>query len=619
MPRRFHKEDRAHRARFLYLLIGGITLLLVGRLGELQLAKGSFYRTRSQENRIRAEVLPSDRGRILDRNGVVLADDYPSSQLTLYPRHAIFQQYPDSLEQVLAAVGEVLDRTPDELRKRLASATESRPAILARQLSFEQVSLLEERHSRLPGITVEAVPVRRYPNGGLACHLLGYLGEVGPEDLNRDPETYHAGDLIGKTGIERQYETLLRGQDGEAYVEVDVRGRRTRMFTELPVKPAVPGEDVVLTIDAELQKEMEAALADIRIHGGKDGFDQKPAPASCAVAIDPRNGEILALASYPGYDPNMFVGGLSKEEYAQLQSPGHPQQNRVIQSTYPPGSTWKVLTSLAGLHADIVGYDTMLQPCWGRYKFGDRYFRCWNRGGHGPMNHTAALRQSCDVFYYQVGEQLEVRGLSDFARGLHVQEKTGIDLPGERAGLVPTPEWYKEKYGGFGKGVALNLSIGQGEILLSPLALARFYALVANGGTFVQPHMIREVRARDGRLVRAAEREDWTRGRADIPAADLDFVHSALEEVVMHARGTGKSARVGEIRIAGKTGTAENPGEDHALFACYAPADAPTLVVVVVAEHAGHGGSVAAPAARRVLQCYFERSGDFAASLEAQP
>ena len=619
MPRRFHKEDRAHRARFLYLLVGGIAVLLIARLAELQLAEGDFYRTRSQENRIRSEVLAADRGRILDRNGAVLADDYPSSQLSLYPQHAVFQQHPDSLEQVLGVIAEVLQRDPADLRRRLRGATESRPAVLARQLSFEQVSRLEERGARLPGVTIEAVPVRRYPNGELACHLLGYLGEVGPEDLARDPEVYRVGDLVGKTGIELQYESLLRGEDGEAYVEVDVRGRRTRMFTELPVRPAVPGEDVVLTIDAELQKEAEAALAAIRVHGGQDGNDTKPAPPSSVVAIDPRNGEVLALASYPGYDPNIFVGGLSEEEYARLQAPGHPQQNRAIQSTYPPGSTWKPLTSLAAIAKGIVGYDSVLQPCRGRYRFGDRYFRCWSPGGHGALDHTGALRQSCDVFYYQLGEQLLVEGISTYARGLRLHEKTGIDLPGEKAGLVPTPAWYEERYGGYGRGVALNLAIGQGELLLSPLALARFYALVANGGTYVQPHLIREVQTRDGRLVRDAKEEDWRRGEAGIPPGDIGFVQSALEEVVMHARGTGQRARVGEIRIAGKTGTAENPGEDHALFACYAPADAPTIVVVVVAEHAGHGGSVAAPAARRILQSYFERSVDIAENVGGTP
>lgn len=619
MPRSFHKEDRAERARLLYGIVGVIAALLVGRLVELQIVKGDYYHTRSQENQIHAEVVAADRGRILDRHGVVLADDYPSSQLSLNPRHAVFRTHPDSLEEVLAVLGAVLERDPAELRRRLAGATETRPAVLARQLSFEQVSRLEERSSRLPGLTIEPVPVRRYPQGDRACHLLGYLGEVSPEELEKSAGAYHPGDLIGKSGTERQYESVLRGTDGEAYVEVDVRGRRIRTFTELPIRPAVPGLDITLTIDADLQAEAESALAAIRVHGGAGHHAEEPAPSSCAIALDPRNGEVLALASYPGYDPNIFVGGLSHEEYALLQAPGHPQQNRVIQSTFPPGSTWKVLTSLAALDKGIVGYGSVLRPCGGGYRFGNRVFGCWNRGGHGSLDHTGALRQSCDVFYYQLGEALRLEGISSFARRLRLHEKTEIDLPGERAGLIPTAEWYEERYGGHGPGVALNLSIGQGELLVSPLALARLYALIANGGTFVQPHLLREIRTRDGELVRAAQDEGWLRGESGLDPGDLAFVRSALEEVVMNSRGTGQRARVGEVRIAGKTGTAENPGEDHALFAAFAPAEAPTIVVVVIAEHAGHGGAVAAPAAQKILQAYFERSLDLADNTEVGP
>ncbi len=618
MPRDFNKEARIERSHWLAGLVLVSSVILLVRLFDLQILHGNFFRTRSQENRIRSEVLSADRGRILTRHGTVLADDYPSSQLTFDPSLRVFRQHPDSVDAVIDAVARVLEVSPASLSKKVERHQGNRPVVLARQLEFGQVSRIEERSVPLAGLAVEVVPVRRYPQGRLACHLLGYLAEVTVEDLERN-QGYRGGELIGKTGLELQYEHLLRGEDGEAYVEVDARGRRTRMFPELARRSAVPGHDIVITIDAALQKEAERALADIRPHGGKDGHADDPPPASCVVAMDPRTGEILALASYPGYDPNVFVGGLSQKEYQELHGPLFPQQNRVIQSTYPPGSTFKPVTSLAGLEQGLVGPESVLDPCWGRLRYGDRYFRCWKRVGHGKLDHTGALRQSCDVFYYQLADELQVEGISSMARRLQCHSVSGIDLPGERAGLVPTPQWYRERLGGFGRGVALNLSIGQGELLMSPLSLARFYGALATRGNWVRPHLLREVRTQDGNVVRQTANEDWSDGALPVSGEHLDFIRSALEEVVMHPRGTGKKARVGLIRIAGKTGTAENPGEDHALFACYAPADDPTIVVVAIAEHAGHGGAVAAPVAQRILDAYFSGGGDLAEVGETQP
>ncbi|MCA9729085.1 MAG: hypothetical protein KC729_15445, partial [Candidatus Eisenbacteria bacterium] len=329
-------------------------------------------------------------------------------------------------------------------------------------------------------------------------------------------------------------------------------------------------------------------------------------PPACVVALDPENGEVLALASQPGFDPNVFVGGLSPEEYKSLLAPDKPQHNRAISSTYPPGSTFKAVTSLAALQSGVIARSTRLDPCYGSYQFGNRRFGCWKRAGHGSLDEDGALRQSCDVYYYQVGLRLGMEQLSDYAHRFGLADRTGIDIPGERTDLIPDAVWYREHRDGWGKGVVLNLAIGQGELLISPIALARFYAGMGARGQLYQPHLLLEIQAPDGTILRDTRQDDWRAGRLPVSAENLQIVREGLESVVMHAEGTGKKAKVGEVRIAGKTGTAENPsGKDHALFACYAPADAPRIVVVVIAEESGHGGSVAAPVAQKVMEEFF--------------
>jgi len=636
MPRDFHKEARAGRSRELTFLVGAVVLVLAWRLFDLQVIHGSYYRHRSEDNRIRVERLDADRGRILDRRGRVLAENYPSSRLTLDPHLNVYKSHPEQLQLVVDSLAVVLGVKREDLWKQVEThqARSRRPVVLTRALQFEQVSRIEERLERLAGVRIEAVSIRRYPEGDLACHVLGYLGEVTVQDLEESADGhYEAGDLIGKTGIEKQYEAVLRGIDGEAYVEVNARGRHTTFFPPMTSRPSTAGHDLVLTLDVELQAAAEQALQSTRPHGGRGGHENDPAPSSSLVALDPRSGEILAMVSYPGFDPNIFVGGLSPEEYRTLQMPTKPQQDRAIQSAYPPGSTFKIVTSLASLEADLIRPDIRMEPCLGSYKYGNRAFRCWKRTGHGRLEHAGALRQSCDVFYYQLGAELGVRRLAEYARNsLHLHERTGIDLPGERSPLIPTPAWYEERMGGYRGGVALNLSIGQGELLLTPIALARLYAAIANDGHWVQPHLLKNAVPGEGKTQRllagelspdAWQRREaftsefdrlatptWASGQFDLDGADLAEVKSALEEVVMNARGTGIRARVGEIRIAGKTGTSENRGEDHALFACYAPAEDPTIVIVVVAEEAGHGGAVAAPVAQKVLEEYFSRAVD---------
>lgn len=597
---------RVARAREISLLVAAIVAILIGRLGYLQLIQGEHYWTLSEENRVRVEEVRAPRGRILDRHGVVLADNDPSYRVTLDTRVAAYRRTPESLTETVARLADALELDPTRLQERVERQRREStlPVVIGRAVPFAQVSRIEERTARLEGVTVEVTPVRRYPMGQLACHLMGYLGEVQPRDLEENPDgPYRVGHLIGRTGIEREYESDLRGTDGKAFAEVDVHGRRTNFFPELPSTPAIPGRDLVLTIDARIQAVAESALAGIVPEGARPG---DPPPPACLVALDPSNGEVLALVSQPGFDPNIFLGGLSPEEYQALLAPDKPQHNRAISSTYPPGSTWKAVTSLAGLESGVIQRDTNFEPCHGSYQFGNRRFGCWKPSGHGFLAHDGALRQSCDVYYYQLGLRLGMEKLSEYAHLFGLADRTRIDIPGERIDLIPDAEWYRvNRDGGWGRGVVLNLAIGQGELLISPIALARFYGGLGTGGQIYQPHLLLEIRGEDGSILRDTRRDDWRAGRIPVSEENLQIVREGLEQVVMHGQGTGGRARVGEIRIAGKTGTAQNPGKDHALFACYAPADAPRIVVVVIAEGSGHGGAVAAPAAQKVLEEFF--------------
>lgn len=618
MPRDFDPTARAARFRGLGILIAALFGLLVLRLAWLQLVRGPSYWSLSEENRVRPEILRAERGRILDRNGVVLADNAPSHRLIFDPRDRAFRRNREELRRVTTVLAEILEEDPEELGRRIdrIRRLQYAPISLARNLSFRQLSQLEERAERLPGVEVIPEAVRRYPLGVLAGHALGHLGEISEEELDDWADRgYQMGDLVGRMGLERTYEAVLHGTDGTDFVEVDALGRRTHIFPELPRRSAVPGHDLVTTLDAELQRVAERALDGIPLPErpfprvlppvGERPDSLGTPPAAAVVALDPRTGEVLALASRPAFDPNLFVRGFRREEWQALNAPTHPLLNRAVSAAYPPGSVFKVFTSLAGLEEGVITPMRTFSGCGGGYFYGNRTFRCWRAGGHGVLSLHDALARSCDVYYYQVGIALGVERIGRYGERTGIARKTGIDLPEERAGLVPTLEWYHARYGkgGFGAGAALNLAIGQGEVLLTPLEVARFVGAIADGGVWRRPHLIRRVVSVQGSLLRDATAEDWTDGVLPASPENLRLLVEAMESVVMDNGGTGGRARVGSFRVAGKTGTAQNPhGEDHALFACFATVDDPRIAVAVVCEESGHGGSMAAPVAQRVLQ-----------------
>lgn len=608
---RLHAKRREQVFRVAVAAIFGLVLM---RLFSMQVMAGSRYRELSEENRIRVEVLTAPRGEIRDRKGRLLTDNVPSFTVTIDPFDKAFVANPGQLDSTVVRLAGILDLdAPSLIAKVKKERKQSFLVIrLKRNADLKSVAFVSEHRAELPGVEVDAEPLRRYPFGLFASHLLGYVGEVSDKELE-DPKfstSYMRGDLIGRMGIERQYENLLRGVDGKRFVEVNALGRKAELLGDK--RPIVPkrGSDITLTIDLDLQRAAEDAFP--------------PGARGAIVAIDPRNGEVLALASKPNYDPNEFSTGISQVRWDQLSQGGnYPLFNRAIQAAYPPGSTLKPLVALAGLsvHAITAG-TTFRDPCFGYYQFGRRKFGCWDKKGHGWVALREGVARSCDVYFYQLGLRSGLDRLSEFMKRVALSERTGIDLPQERRGLFPDPAWYDKRYGvgRWSKGLVLNLAIGQGEASLTPIKLAQFTALIASNGILLKPRLLKSV-TRDGAPVPRAEvPPDSLRRDLGLSQGDLAAVRSAMVAVVNDPGGTGGSARVESVTVAGKTGTAQNPhGEDHALFICYAPAVNPEIVVAVLVENAGHGGSMAAPLAQRVLQAYFHPAPADSAVAHAGP
>lgn len=590
MPHGPLPRDRDQRHAALgAIVLAGFGLIVLGLL-RLQVVQHEELARLADQNRIRLDILRAPRGVIRDRAGRLLADSQPSFDIVFRPLPA------ESLTRARAVIDEVwltriaslVEDDTAAVRRRVREANRSgQTAVLRRAAPYAVMAAIEEFRSDLAGIDVLVSPIRRYPEGEMSAQLLGYAGQINDRELaDRPGRGYRSGDLIGKTGLERQYESVLRGVDGAEFVVVNAMGKRVATLSEGPPRLPVPGHGITLTLDLDIQRALEEAMS---------GIDR-----GAAVVIDPRDGGVLAMVSRPAFDPNEFAVGISSARWREINRDGaYPLLNRAIQSAYPPGSTFKMVTMMAGLRDDLIQKTTRFPvPCTGGYFFGGRRFGCWLRSGHGSLDTEGALQHSCDVYYYQLGLKLGLGRIETTARALGLGEKTGIDLPAETRGLVPDEAWYDKRFkrGGWPRGVLLNLSIGQGELLTSPLQLATMTAIIANGGTPVRPHVVREVAGVPGfRIEKPVEsgiqttREDW------------DVVHDAMRLVV--EAGTARAARVEGVAVAGKTGTAQNPhGDDHALFVAYAPADAPRLALAVVAENSGHGGSVAAPVAGLVLR-----------------
>jgi len=596
-------ENPHQRRRRSIILIAFVTLvlLLLGvRLFHLQILRGPQLRESAQRNLIRPDPLPALRGCIFAAGGELLAGNRVSFGLRLESAHPAYRD-PSQVRQAVGEIAAVLAADSIALAERaLRQRRRREPLVLAQDLQPATLARLVERLEPIPGLHVERGPMRWYPHGRLAAHVLGYVGEVREEELGRAPGRggYRPGAQVGRAGVEAHYEEILRGVDGETYITVDAVGRKTDLFAGGPPRAAVPGADLTLTLDARLQAAAESLLAGA-LASGQPAADPG---AGVLLALDPWSGALLACASQPDFDPNRFATGWSAREWAELRQAGNPLLNRAVQAGYPPGSIFKIASTLIGLSSGELHPATRFAPCTGGYLFGDRVFHCWKDEGHGTLALRGAFAASCDVYYYQLAERLGLRALLEEAHRLKLDARTGIDLPGEMGGLVPTRAWYRTRLGHEPpEGHALNLIIGQGEIIMTPLALAAFVAAVVSDGAVRRPFVVRTARARDGSLVlpvRTAEIA-W-----ELPLGELErgVLRTLLEAAVADKDGTGRLARLAGVRVGGKTGTAQNPhGEDHALFVGVAPIEQPEIVALAVLERRGHGGSVAAPIVGRLL------------------
>ena len=598
-------EPRRVRYQRAAILLGAGMLTLAAGVARLQLLDHERYKDLAERNWLRLEVLRAPRGRIFDTSGVLLADNAPAFSVVFQPP-PVGSARADTLAAAARDLLSSLLGLPDSTVRQVVrqSTRGGVPQAFRRDVPQRVLAGIEEHLSELPGVEIVIEPRRAYPESTRCAHVMGYAGEIGQIELDSLVDRgYRSGDLIGRAGLERSYERELRGEDGHKILVVNASGRRVRLFEEeKPVLP-VAGHDLVLTLDVRLQRALEEAMGNIE--------------SGAAVAVDPRTGGVLALVSRPSFDPNEFARGLSRARWNELvNDPAHPLLDRAIQSAYPPGSTFKVVTSLAGLAEHAFTPDTRFASCGGGYFYGGRFYRCWEHKGHGSLTLLDALARSCDTYFYQAGLHLGLKRLTEWARKLRLGERTGIDLPQERGGLVPTPEWFAKVGRKPTGGAVLNIAIGQGELLVTPLQLAMLAATVASRGHTPKPHLVREIRDPMTGSVRRVEAEE-THG-IDPDDDDWNQVIAAMERVV--AAGTGGRARVPDIRVAGKTGTAQNPhGQDHALFICFAPVDEPRVAIAVVAENAGHGGDIAAPVAGHALLMYLAGDRPQGPSFSATP
>ncbi|MYD30257.1 MAG: penicillin-binding protein 2, partial [Nitrospira sp. SB0661_bin_20] len=579
-------QGRLLLARVVVLIIVG---LLVVRLWQLQVRDGVYYRNLSHDNRTRSVVLHPVRGFIYDRNGVLLANSVP-----------IFNLYVElgdvsDREALIGKLVELLSLERSELTGIMDTHAGGTPVRLKKGVSLKEAAIIESHRLDLPGVVIRPEFQRNNPEGGYAAHVLGYVGVASEEQLTREAvQGLPAGSVIGQYGVERIYEKTLRGHAGRKLIEVDALGHEKRMISV--DKPQV-GNDVYLTIDFRLQKLAEDLLGE---------------EAGAIVALDPQTGDVLAMASRPSFDPNALSRGLRADVWNDiLQDKRHPLTNRAIQGQYPPGSTFKIITAAAALDTnEIEPADTL--HCEGRFRLGRRTFRDWKKYGHGEVNLRKAIAQSCDVYFYRLGYRMGVDTIAFYAGQFGLGERTGIDLPAERTGLIPSSEWKKRTRGEpWYPGETTSVAIGQGYVTVTPLQMAKVIGMIGNNGTPFQPHVLRGVWGRKGEWI-----DEWSPTQTTpltLPAHQLETIQAALAAVV--TEGTARESRSSVVTLAGKTGTAqvvslrpeseeETPKRfrDHAWFVAYAPFERPRIAVAVLVEHMGHGGSAAAPLAKELIE-----------------
>lgn len=575
--------------------------LLVIRLFYLQVVGGKEYRKLSENQCIRLQSIDAPRGLIMDRNKKLLVDNRPSFDLNIVLKNA------GDVDATIDKLAEYTGLQTKSLMSKIARANRIpmfRPILLKEDMARDTLAAVEVHQYDLPGIVINVRSKRHYNYKKSASHLIGYLGEISPKEFKsgKYPES-RVGDFVGKFGVEKVCNSDLTGKRGRRLVEVNAMGRVVRV---LETNDAQPGHNVYLTIDIGLQKKAEELLK------GKTG---------AAVAMDPDTGHILAMASNPAFDPNAFVSGMSHKEWNELiSSPFRPMENKALKGQYPPGSTYKIVSAIAGLEEGVVDENTTFY-CPGFYKYGDRTFRCWKRGGHGSTAMVKALAESCDVYFYQVGQKLGVDRLSRYAKLCGLGSRTGMDLDHEASGLVPSTKWKKKRFGvPWQSGETLSVVIGQGYNLATPLQILVLTSAVANGGTLYRPLIVDRIETADGEVVRQRKPRQVI-NRLPVSPETIDIIKKGLWEVV-NGKGTARIARLDDIEVSGKTGTAQvvsrkkntDPDEKnrpdhlkpHAWFVSYAYNGKSGIAVSVIVEHGEHGSTTAAPIAREITRHYLQ-------------
>lgn len=582
------------QSRLIFVKIGLLMILvLLGlRLWQLQIRDGVYYQELARDNRTRSIVLEPARGLLYDRNGELLANNIPSFQLYLsledvQDREALITKLPEYVDVNVQSISEKLATNRRRGRIKLKSG-----------LTLKEAALIESHRIELPGLAIQPEYQRNYPLENYAAHVIGYVGEISESQL-KDPEfiDVQAGRTIGQYGVEQTLDAHLLGETGRKVIEVDVFGYPKR---SLSIHPPLAGNDLYLTLDIRLQRLAEDLLGE---------------ESGAIVALDPWSGDVLALASQPGFNPNDLSGGISRQAWQQLlQDSRHPLTNRAIQGQYPPGSTFKMVMAAALLDTRAMGAKETM-TCHGTFPFGRRVFRDWKRWGHGSVDLNKALAESCDVYFYKAGNQLGIDSISKYSRQFGLGTKTGIALSSEQSGLVPSKKWKRTNRGEpWYPGETISIAIGQGFLSVTPIQMAKVISIVATNGQVVEPRLLKGVRLR--RTGNFKEEPPPSTQQLPISPAIFSKIKEGLAAVV--TKGTAKQAQSDIVSIAGKTGTAQvvalkddddksevaKKHRDHAWFVAFAPVEHPRIAVAVIVEHMGHGGSAAAPLAKTFIEAF---------------
>lgn len=619
---RVYRDDQKFLQFRINAVIWGIVaafVFLAGSFWFVQGVQAERYRGLSEANALREIKIPPKRGLIMDRTGKILADNQASYnvQIDRVVMKPLLKAEPARRQRLTAFLSQVLEVAPTDLLERWEKQSKAvsfqTPFVIAEDITTQQVAKIQAQSIIFPEVTVVPVQRRNYPHGTMAAHVLGFIGEVNDKDLEQNRDLKQ-GDLIGKRGVELMYDTYLRGRGGAEYWEYDAEGRRLSEYVPARKQP-VPGDNVYLTVDFELQRRAEQYFIENEMVGA-------------AVALDPRNGDVLAMVSSPAYDPNVYSKRFTPEVWKTIISnPFKIELNRAIQGLYSPGSVFKVVMAMAGLSDGAVGPDTTF-TCGGSGVFRGRRFRCWKREGHGAVDVERALKVSCDIYFYNTGDRLGIDKINEYSRKFTFGEISHIDLDGERAGLVPSTKWAREtrkKDPRWYPSETISVSIGQGPLIVTPLQIANMTSAVANGGKVFQPHVVRYVdRVQPDGSYKRFRVPSRVLHEVELSGPALKAVRDGLWQVVNAPGGTGSNARVEGLNVAGKTGSVQVIAysgwikasalpfkfRDHAWFASFAPVNDPQIVVVVFVEHGGAGGADAAPLAKMLYEAYFSQHVD---------